>query len=228
MSSTCTDENNPCFQWPNRHSQFGTFSHRVPIERPQSVFPTSGQHVGVRANVFSRGTVGPSMSARDFGHLCRGRRIHTSGHSDLGILSNLGASSIFTWVWRDTVAAACPAQSSSLTTTSITFCSCHFRSRRSLFCKYCISTWVVFRNVSSEHDSSIAISGTLVLTPHSCDDRRPSVWQSGRSVSLFLLPESFLALHFIQIPRSQLFELLPFLVNCSFSHREFSSLAASE
>ena len=36
--------------------------------------------------------------AHDFGHLCCGRRIHTSGHSDFGILSNLGASSNFTWV----------------------------------------------------------------------------------------------------------------------------------
>ena len=34
----------------------------------------------------------------DFGHLCRGRRIQMSGHSDLGTFSNFGASSIFTWV----------------------------------------------------------------------------------------------------------------------------------
>ena len=34
----------------------------------------------------------------DFGHLCRGRRIQMSGHSDLGIFNDLGASSIFTWV----------------------------------------------------------------------------------------------------------------------------------
>ena len=26
------------------------------------------------------------MLTQDFGHLCRGRRIHTSGHADLGIL----------------------------------------------------------------------------------------------------------------------------------------------
>ena len=25
ISSTCTDKNNPCFRWTNRHSQFGTF-----------------------------------------------------------------------------------------------------------------------------------------------------------------------------------------------------------
>ena len=31
-------------------------------------------------------------------HLCRGGRIQMSGHSDLGIFNNFGASSIFTWV----------------------------------------------------------------------------------------------------------------------------------
>ena len=46
------------------------------------------------------------MFAHDFGHLCRGRRIHTSGHSDIGILSNLGA--------------ACSSQSGNLAITSIT------------------------------------------------------------------------------------------------------------
>ena len=46
----------------------------------------------------SRSSTGSSMFAQDLGHLCGGRRIHTSGHSDFGISSNLGASSNFTWV----------------------------------------------------------------------------------------------------------------------------------
>ena len=37
-----------------------------------------------------------------------------SGHSDSGIFSNFGASSIFTWVQADTASAACPAQPGSL------------------------------------------------------------------------------------------------------------------
>ena len=45
----------------------------------------------------SRSTTRSSMLDQDFGHLCRGRRIHTAGHSDLGILSNLGASLQFYW-----------------------------------------------------------------------------------------------------------------------------------
>ena len=43
-------------------------------------------------------TTGSSELDHDFGHLCRGRRIQMSGHSDLGIFNNLWVSSIFTWV----------------------------------------------------------------------------------------------------------------------------------
>ena len=56
------------------------------------------------------------MSAHDFGHLCRGRRIRISGHSDFGILTNFGVFHI----QADTASAACPAQSGGLAMTSIT------------------------------------------------------------------------------------------------------------
>ena len=56
----------------------------------------------------------------DFGHLCRGRRIQMSGHSDLGIFSNSEVSSIFIWVSADTVSAACPAQPGNLEMISMT------------------------------------------------------------------------------------------------------------
>ena len=50
----------------------------------------------------------------DFGHLCRGRQIQMSGHSDFGIFNNLWASSIFTWEKADTASAACPSQPGNL------------------------------------------------------------------------------------------------------------------
>ena len=53
------------------------------------------------------------MFGHDLGHLCRGRRIHMSGHPDFANLSNFGASSMFTWVQADTASAVCPAQSGS-------------------------------------------------------------------------------------------------------------------
>ena len=61
------------------------------------------------------------MRDQDLGHLCFGRRIHSSGHSDLGIFSNLGASLICTRVQADSASAACPAQFGSLAMISITF-----------------------------------------------------------------------------------------------------------
>ena len=36
-----------------------------------------------------------SLLDHDLGHLCRSGRIQMSGHSDLGIFNNFGASSIF-------------------------------------------------------------------------------------------------------------------------------------
>ena len=44
-----------------------------------------------------------------------------SGHSDLGIFSNFGASSMFTWVTADTASAACPDHPGSLDIISMTF-----------------------------------------------------------------------------------------------------------
>ena len=38
------------------------------------------------------------MVDNDLGHLCRGIRIHVSGHSDFGIFNNFEASSHFTFV----------------------------------------------------------------------------------------------------------------------------------
>ena len=65
--------------------------------------------------------LGSSTPDHDLGHLCRGRRIQMSGHSDLGIFNNFGASSILTWVQADIASAACPAHRGNLDMISITF-----------------------------------------------------------------------------------------------------------
>ena len=96
-SSTYTDRSNPCLRWANIHSQFGPYKFR------------------------SRGTTGSSILDHDLEHLCRGRRIQTFGHSEFGILSNLGASSNFTWELADTASAACPSQPGNLAMTSMIF-----------------------------------------------------------------------------------------------------------
>ena len=64
---------------------------------------------------------GLAIMAHDLDHVCRGRRIQTSGHSDFGIFSDVGPSSILTLVCADTASAACPAHPGSLAMTSINF-----------------------------------------------------------------------------------------------------------
>ena len=49
-----------------------------------------------------------------------------SGHSDLGIFSNFGASSILTWVYADTAPAACPAHLGNLEIISMTLAAVIF------------------------------------------------------------------------------------------------------
>ena len=46
----------------------------------------------------ARRTTESSMFDHDFGHLCRGRRIHMSGHSEFGMFTNIGTSSVLTGV----------------------------------------------------------------------------------------------------------------------------------
>ena len=98
MSSTYTDKNNPFSRCAKRHSQFGIFSQpcfsRIFSNCLSHNSPTKGWPYRFR----SRGTTGSSILDHDLGHLCLGRRIQMSGHSDLGIFNNLWASSIFTRV----------------------------------------------------------------------------------------------------------------------------------
>ena len=85
-------------------------SIHVLIGLSQIAFPIIVHAKGWPYRFRSRGTTGSSILDHDFGHLCRGRRIQMSGHSDFGIFNNLWASSIFTWVLADTASAACPSQ----------------------------------------------------------------------------------------------------------------------
>ena len=105
MSSTYIDKHNLCFHRTNRHYQFVIFLH-------PSLNKTSSNYRSDKSYRFcSRGRTGSSILDRDFRHLCLGRRIHTSGHSDFGIFINLGVSSSVIWVYADTASKACFSQS---------------------------------------------------------------------------------------------------------------------
>ena len=62
----------------------------------QTVSPTISRQVGDHTDFVQEEPQGPQMVDQDFGHLCRGRRTHISGHSGSGIFSTFGASSILT------------------------------------------------------------------------------------------------------------------------------------
>ena len=121
MSSSCTDKNNPCFLWTNRHSQFGTYSHLSFNQTSSNCRFHNSPAKGWPYEFLSRGTTGASILDHDLGHLCRGRRIQMSGHSGFGIFSNLGPSSNFTWVHADNANAACLSQSGNFAITFMIF-----------------------------------------------------------------------------------------------------------
>ena len=78
------------------------------------------------------------MLDHDFGHLCRGRRIQMSGHSDFGNVNNDGASSILTWVYADIASVACAAHPGSRDMTSITVAGVICDADEPLLCEYCV------------------------------------------------------------------------------------------
>ena len=153
-------------------SQFGTSSHPSSNQTSLNCLSHNNPADGWPCECRSRGTTWSSMLAQDFGLLCRGRRVHITGHSDWGMLSNLGASSNFAWVFADTASAACPSQSGNLAITVITFAAviwdadepCSAKTAQApswSFTMLCLCTFVIW-----------------VPTPHSWGDMCPSMLQS--------------------------------------------------
>ena len=84
MSSTYTGKNNPFSRCTKRHSQFGIFSQPYSIGSSQIAFPIIVLPKDDHNRFRSRGMTGSSILDHDLGHLCFGRRIQMSGHSDFG------------------------------------------------------------------------------------------------------------------------------------------------
>ena len=89
MSSTYTDKNNPLSRCTNKTFPIRNF---FPILCLNRIFSNCLSHNGPAKGwpyrFRSRGTTGSYMLDHDLDHLCLGRRIHISGHSDFGIFSN--------------------------------------------------------------------------------------------------------------------------------------------
>ena len=164
----------------------------------------------------SRGTTGSSILDHDFGHLCRGRRIQMSGHSDFGIFNNLWASFFYFGIsWYCTCCLSIATRQSGDDIHDLS--CCHLRCWRSLFSEYCIRPWVVFYNITAEHNSTLVFlvlchqfSILHMIYIHSwckmnCSARR----------SCFI-DHLFLTFDFRQIPRRKFLQFFPFLVHRCF------------
>ena len=174
--------------------------------------PTNGWPYNVR----SRNITGSLLLHSDFCHVCRGKRIQTSGHSDFGILSNLGASSQFFLGKAQTSSTACPLQSGNLAMTSMILQNKIMRALQSRLLQ-CLSRSTTlpwnFCNLGSNsafferwHMSINVAKWTLSL--YLC------AWRIA----------SFLLLTFFQIPCWSRLELFPFLVHSRFGVWNFHCL----
>ena len=189
MSSTYTDKNNPCFTEYEWAFPIGDFIPSVFqkdfLKLPFPYSPARRWPYRFR----SRRTTESSTLDHDFGHLCRGRRIHMSGHSDLGIFNNFGASSIFTREKADTASAACPAQPGSLDLISMTFAA--------VICDADDPCSVKLHKIQNHLSQcrlgvhlDLCIFGALSPIGHSSNDRSPSMKRSVLFYLLFMLHQS--------------------------------------
>ena len=170
MSSTYTDKNNPFWRCTNKHSQLETFSqlcfNSIYLNCLSHNSPAKGWPYRFR----SRGTTGSSILDHDFGHLCRGRRIQMSGHSDFGIFNNLWASSIFylgiSWYCVCCLSIAIWQSGDDIHD----FCCCHLWCWWPLFSEYCVRPWIVFHQCHLGVQLDLCILGALSPTQHSVND----------------------------------------------------------
>ena len=169
-SSTYTDKNNPFSRWTKRHSQFGIFSHPCFNRSFSNCFSHNSPAKRWPYRFRSRGTTGSSILDHDFGHLCRGRRIQMSGHSDFGIFNNLWASSILTWVQADTASAARPWQPGNLEMISMILAAVIWDAEDP-------SQWILHKTQNCllqchrGEQLDLCISGVLPPIQHFSDDR---------------------------------------------------------
>ena len=153
ISSTYTERNSPLAQL----TQPGTFHH------PSANGTTSNCLSNKRPTKWLSVQISFKVNHWIFnifpwilGHLCRGRRILTSGHSDFGRFNNLGASSILECklTLRRLLV---PAQSRSMAMTSITCASVIWDADEPCSVNTAQEPESSFTMSPSEHDSSFTL-----------------------------------------------------------------------
>ena len=160
-----------------------TFSHPSFIRTPSNCLSHDNLADGCPCKIRSRGTTGSSMFAQDFCHLCRGRRIFSSGHSDVGAFLQFSKS-----IGRCSISClSCPTRRS-CNNIHYFFRSSHLGRRRA-HCECRVCTWVIFHFDSSEHDSAFELLKLWFQVRIFWGDISPSMKQSGLSCCLVVLPD---------------------------------------
>ena len=132
------------------------FSHFSPTGTfSKFFFPTIIQQVGGHTDFVQEEQLGLRCFDEDFCHLCRGRRIQMSWHSDfLGSFKSMMLIVLHFWLGCKTVtaSAACPAHPGKFSLTSHFFRGRHLWYRPTLLCEYSSGAWVVFNKVTSDYN----------------------------------------------------------------------------
>ena len=224
MSSTHTERNNPCFRWANKHSQLGTFSPiRFPIGLPQTVSPMCVPQVDVRTNFVREEPLDLQCLPMNSAILCRGRRIHTSGHSDLGILSNLGRSAPSLPDCKQTLRRLLVLHKSQWHPSLL---------RPSFVTQTNLAQWRLQRLQSRLSQCHLGVRLDLYTSEFSAQTPHFLRWHMPISEAKWTLCLSlcvskitpFFALDFFQAPCWKCLEFLPFCVHCGFCIRNFHRL----
>ena len=130
---------------------------QVPIELPRTVFPIAIPANGWPYKFRSRNTTGSSFSTRFWPFVLSTTYPNIWTFWFLGILSNLGASSNFTWKYADTASAACSSQAGNLATTSIIFAAVIWEADEPCSVKTAQASESSFTMSPPEHDSAFVL-----------------------------------------------------------------------
>ena len=152
------------------------------------------------------------MFAEDFGHLCRGIRIHTSGHSDSRILSNLGASSNF-YLSVGRYCIRC-----------LSVAIWQLGRRRTLISTNCADSRVLVLQCLSGARLCLCTSLIWVPTPRSWVSISVAKWTFFLSLCVSRITSFLLLTCLFQIPYWDCLEFFPFLVHGSCCIRNFHCL----
>ena len=216
MSSTYTDKNNPFSRCTNKHFQLETLSHPY-FKR---IFSNCLSHNSPARRwpyrIRSRRTTGSSIVDHDFGHLCRGRRIHMSGHSDLEfsiILEHLLFLPVYKQILRQLLV---------LRNLAI-WIWYPWPLLPSFVMLMILVLWILHKIQNHLSQCCLGIQldlcifGALSPTRHSSNDRGPSMKRSVLFYLLFMLHQSLqICFWLCCVPRRNLFKFLPFFIHCCF------------